>query len=164
MHQHRNVSKSVSQHGMQTVNETLGMSNQTNSCHTLPHCRCSKTSDWTCQKQTYSASTSKESQAAVIKTHANVHVFGWHDEQQHPWSCLKTVALDTVGFLVARKHLIWFFILLIIAGSAAHPHCFSLSAPRGFYIYVCQEGEHLCACRSFYGSDSAVLLAGCFDH
>lgn len=42
MYQHGNVSKSVSQHGMQTVNETLGMSNQTNSCHTLSQCRCSE--------------------------------------------------------------------------------------------------------------------------
>lgn len=60
--------------------------------------------------------------------------FGWYDEQQRPWSCLKTVAQNTRGLLVARKHFIWFFILLITAGSVAHLHCFSLASPGGFYI------------------------------
>lgn len=40
-----------------------------------------------------------------------------------PWSRLKTVAGNAEGRLVARKHFIWFFILLITAGSVAHPHC-----------------------------------------
>jgi len=38
MHQHGNVSKiCFAQQGMRTVNETLGMYNQTNICHTHTH-------------------------------------------------------------------------------------------------------------------------------
>lgn len=140
MHQHGNVSKSVSQHGMQTVNETLGMSNQTNSCHTLSQCRCSKRNEltlqkcWKCRKWSWLILYPIKKKVKLQTTKKNKKHFGWYEEQQHPWSCLKTVASNTEGLLVARKHLIWFFILLITAGSVAHLHCFSLSAPWGFYI------------------------------
>lgn len=55
-------------------------------------------------------------------------------ERQHPWSRLQTLALNTGGLVVARKHWMWVFIMLITAGSVAHPFCFSLSAPQGFSI------------------------------
>lgn len=48
-HQHGNVSEISFATWHQSGNERVGMSNQTNSCHTRWRCRCSWRNEWACQ-------------------------------------------------------------------------------------------------------------------
>lgn len=106
-------------------------------------------------KLSYSWTTSEKSQAAVIKKKAHFCLTWWATASlELPKDC----CVEHWGTSCCQ-HLIWFFILLITAGSVAHPHCFSLSAPRGFYtVYVCQEGWHLCYCWIFIRSVFVVVV------
>ena len=108
------------------------MSNQTNSCHTLSPCRCSKTNDWTCQEKNKTKQKKKhrnwnyceESQAAAA-TNAET-TFSVETRNNGVLGVSSSLLLFRThrDILVARKHFIWFFILLITAGSVAHLLCF----------------------------------------
>lgn len=93
-------------------------------------CRCSKGNGWTRREGTRGCSWLIPEPAERSRQQRQREESAGFYEQQHPWSCFKTPSAGALP--VAKKHFIWFFILLITAGSVARRHGLVYRRPEAF--------------------------------